>query len=129
MDTNDTNPTNPHSLSLSLAQERLHGTCPFFLHPSLVIYFLFFPNPTHKTGTANRWETTNSKTPGPIIMMARPETGSSSQVKSYLLHFSSLGGVRLCFAFLRVHKAKMLSQNHFGYPSQHLLTFLHSILM
>jgi hypothetical protein len=28
----------------------------------------------------NRWETTNSKTSGPIIMIGRSETGSSSQI-------------------------------------------------
>ncbi len=39
-----------------------------FSHPSLVIYF--FPKPTHKTeiGTANRWETTDSKAPEPILI-------------------------------------------------------------
>jgi hypothetical protein len=38
----------------------------YFSHPSL--FFYFFPT---TTGTANRWETTNSKTPGPIIMVGQ----------------------------------------------------------
>jgi hypothetical protein len=44
--------------------------------------YLIFCNPTHKTetGTANRWGTTNSKLPVPIIMMAQSETLISSQV-------------------------------------------------
>ncbi len=33
----------------------------------------------HKTETANRRETTNSKLPGPIIMIHQSETGNSSQ--------------------------------------------------
>jgi hypothetical protein len=40
---------------------------------------LFFGNPTHntKTGTGNRWETTNSKQLGPIIMGGQLEVGIS----------------------------------------------------
>jgi hypothetical protein len=42
----------------------------YFSHPSLVI--CFFSNLTHKTKirNANTWETTDSKPPGPIIMVA-----------------------------------------------------------
>jgi hypothetical protein len=62
--------------------------------------YLLFSNPTHKlklkSGTANRWETINSKPPGPIIMIGQSETGSN--IRSYLSH-SSLAGVRLCCAF------------------------------
>ncbi len=51
-----------------------------FSHPSLVIHFFF--NLTHKskTGTANRWETTNSKPLEPIIMIGQSERGSTSQI-------------------------------------------------
>ncbi len=44
--------------------------------------YLLFCNPTHKTeiGTANRCRTTNSKSPGPIIMMGQSETLISSQI-------------------------------------------------
>jgi hypothetical protein len=54
--------------------------------------YLLFSNPTHKTktGTANRWETTNSNLPRPIIMIGLSEIGSSSQ--------SSLAGVQNCRA-------------------------------
>jgi hypothetical protein len=43
--------------------------------------YLLFSNPIHKTktGTANRWETTNSNLPRPIIMIGQSETGSSIQ--------------------------------------------------
>jgi hypothetical protein len=59
----------------------------YFLHPSLVS--CFFPKPTHKTktGTANRWETTNSKAPGPIIIgLANQKQGAA--VRSDLSHSS-----------------------------------------
>jgi hypothetical protein len=67
-----------------------------FSHPDLVIYL--FPNPTHKTktGTASRWETTNSNLPGPIKL--------SSQ---------STAGVKLCCTLLASEKrARMLDKNH-----------------
>ncbi len=40
----------------------------YFSHPSFIF---IFSNPTHKTkiGIANRWETTNNKPLGPIIMI------------------------------------------------------------
>jgi len=55
--------------------------------------YLLFCNPTHKTetGTANRWETTNNKPPGPIIMMGQSETLISSQIITLLLF--SAGGL------------------------------------
>jgi hypothetical protein len=59
----------------------------YFSHPSLVIYF--FPKPTHKTKTetANRWETTNGKAPGPIIIgLANQKQGAA--VRSDLSHSS-----------------------------------------
>ncbi len=48
--------------------------------------YLLFCNPSHKseTGIANRWGTSNSKPPGPIIMMGRSESLSSSEI--ILLH-------------------------------------------
>jgi hypothetical protein len=51
--------------------------------------YLLFSTPTHKTktGTANRWETTNSKALGPIIMIGQSETGSISQI-IFITHFS-----------------------------------------
>ncbi len=49
------------------------------LHVEIVIYLLF-ATPPHKTetGTPNGWGTTNSKPPGPIIMMSQSETLSSN---------------------------------------------------
>jgi hypothetical protein len=65
--------------------------------------YLLLSNSTHKTKTlfANRWKTTNSKAPGPIIMIANPKQGVS--IRSYLLH-SSLAGVRLCCVFYQPAK-------------------------
>jgi hypothetical protein len=75
----------------------------YFSHPSLV--FFFFPTLPMKLklefGTANRWETTNSKPPGPIIMIGQLETGSNT--RSYLLH-SSMAGVRLVVLFTTLRK-------------------------
>jgi hypothetical protein len=49
-----------------------------------------------ETGTANSWGTTNSKPPGPIIMMGESETLSHN--RSYLLH-SFLQGQRVAAPF------------------------------
>jgi len=59
-------------------------------------YFLF-DNPTNKTetGTAYTWGTTNSKPPGPIIVINQLEILSRSQVQFITL---SLGGAQLCWA-------------------------------
>ncbi len=77
-----------------------------FLHSSLVLFFFFIPTHKIKTGTANRWETINSKPPGPITMIGQSETQGAA-VRAYLLH-SSLASVRLCCVFYQrqhtVHK-------------------------
>jgi hypothetical protein len=64
----------------------------YFSHPSLV-----FCKPIYKTKTetANRWETTNSKPPGPIIMIGQSETGSSSQI-IFITLFSGRYTTSLC---------------------------------
>jgi hypothetical protein len=56
---------------------------------TLVIYIVGYPIQTTETGTANRWGTTNSKPPGPIIM-------HQSKTKSYLLHSSQQCTTLLC---------------------------------
>jgi len=68
---------------------------------------VLFCNPTHKTetGTANRWETTNSKPPGRIIMMGQSETQRVA-VRSYLLH-----------SFLQVHSAAAPVTIHGNLPN------------
>jgi hypothetical protein len=45
----------------------------YFSHPSLVIYLFSNPNNKSETGTANRWETTNSKPTGQIVMIGQLE--------------------------------------------------------
>jgi hypothetical protein len=57
-------------------------------HPSLVIYF--FCNPTHYTelGAANTLGITNSKPPGPIIMMGESETLSKCEIIFVTLFFA-----------------------------------------
>jgi hypothetical protein len=52
----------------------------YFSHPSLVIYFFATPPQKTELGTANRRGTTNSKPPGPIIMIGQSEILSSSQI-------------------------------------------------
>ncbi len=44
--------------------------------------YLLFCNPTHETETmtVNRWGTTNSKPPGPIIMIDQSKSGSIIQI-------------------------------------------------
>jgi len=46
----------------------------YFSHPSLIIYF--FPTPTIKLklDCTNRWEITDSKSLGPIIMIDQSKT-------------------------------------------------------
>jgi len=56
-----------------------------------------FDNPTNKTetGTAYTWGTTNSKPPGPIIVIDQSEILSRSHAQFITL---SLGGGQLCCA-------------------------------
>ncbi len=97
-----------------------------FWHPSLVIYL--FWNPTHKTerggGALQMSGTTNSKPPGPIIMIAQSETLIGSQVIFSTLF--SAGALRCSSA---IYCAIMLSPNCFDEPNKHILTFLHPILL
>jgi hypothetical protein len=65
----------------------------YFSHPSLVIYF-FANHLTHKTGTANKWHTTNSKPPTSIITIGQSETMNSSQIKFITLFYA--GAQRCC---------------------------------
>ncbi len=60
----------------------------YFTHVSVVIYF--FANLNPKTGTANRWETTNSKSPRPIIMIGQSETESSNSHIIFITLFSGM---------------------------------------
>jgi hypothetical protein len=66
-------------------------------------FFFFSGNATDKTGTAcaYTWGTTNSKQPGPIIMIDQSEILSRSQVQFITLF---CGGVQLCYAFYQPHK-------------------------
>ncbi len=71
-------------------------------------------NPPHKTktGTTNRWGTTNSKPPGPIIMMGQSETRNSSQI-IFITLFSA-----------GANCAIILSQNHFVHQTRIFWLFL-----
>jgi hypothetical protein len=64
--------------------------------------YLLFCNPTHKTetGIVNRWGTTNSKPPGPIIMIHQSEALRSSQVLFITLFCS---GAQRCFGPFTSH--------------------------
>ncbi len=54
--------------------------------------YVLFCNPTHKTeiGRANKWGTTNSKLPGPIIMMGQLETLNSHSIIFHTLFFMAI---------------------------------------
>jgi hypothetical protein len=84
----------------------------YISHPSIVISFSKPTNKT-KTGTANSWETTNSKPLGPNIMIGQSEIVS---------------GNHIIFITLFSGRLKMLGQDHFAKPNQHVMTFLHPIL-
>jgi hypothetical protein len=95
-----------------------------FSHPSLVIYSFATPPITLKLGQQiGGGGTTNSKPPGPIIMMGQSETLTSSQILFITLFSvaaSKLPATAIC--------AIMLTQNYFPEPNRHILTFLHPIL-
>jgi len=93
----------------------------------ILVSSILFHNPTHKTktGTANRWETTNSKPLGPMANQKQ-----WAVIISYL-SYSSLAGAQLCCALYQPQQImqKMRGQNHFPEPNQHILTLLHPLLM
>jgi hypothetical protein len=76
----------------------------YFSHPSVVIYF--FSNLTHKTetGTANRWETTNSNPPG--------QSGNNNQIIFVPLFNGRCHSV-LCLLPASANSGKLLSQKPF----------------
>jgi hypothetical protein len=80
------------------------GPCKVFLTSKFS--YLPFCNPTHKTkrGTANRWETTNSKSPKRIIMIGRSKTDH--------IYDTPLcpGCTLLCLSLASFNNAKMLGQ-------------------
>jgi hypothetical protein len=90
----------------------LHFLC---FETSIVLTIAIHAHKT-KTETTNRWGTTNSKPPGPIITMGQSETLNSSQI-IFITLFSA-----------GANCAIILSQNHFPEPNSHVLTFLHPIL-
>jgi hypothetical protein len=84
---------------------------------------ILFSTPTHKIkiANANRWETTNNKPLGLIIMIAKLKIRNSSQV-IFITFFYGTCWVRqvLNFAmpfFALVNYAKMFGQNHFVNPN------------
>jgi hypothetical protein len=73
--------------------------------------YLLFSNPAHKTktGTANRWETTNSNPP---------------RESNYLANQQEVFGFFCAFHQPpQINFAKMLGQNHFAEPNWNVLTF------
>jgi hypothetical protein len=71
----------------------------YFSHPSLVMYSFATPPIKLKSGTANRWGTTNNKPHGPMIMMGQLETPSNSYIK-FITLFSA--GAQCCCASYQV---------------------------
>ncbi len=76
--------------------------------------YLNFCKPTHETerGTANRWGTTNSKPPGPNIMIDQSKTGSSSRI-IFITLFSSRCTALLCFLPASANWANTQEKTHF----------------
>ncbi len=100
-----------------------------FTRPSLAFYFCGTPPYKTKIVTANGWEATNSKPPGPIIIFGQSEKQGPSG-KSYLLHSFLAGAQRwLPFSSLSKLYKYACSKNHFPQPKRHVLTFLHPILL
>jgi hypothetical protein len=94
----------------------------YFSHPSLVIYLFATPPMNLKLGQQIRGGTTNSKPPGPIIMMGRSETVTSSQI-IFITLFSA--GAHCCCTF---HRATancriMVSQNPFPWAKPRYFDF------
>ncbi len=83
----------------------------YFTHLSVVIYF--FVNLDPKTETANRWETTNSKSPRPIIMIGQSETGSSNSHIIFITLFSGMCTTLPCPCYQPQHTL------HASYQLQH----------
>jgi hypothetical protein len=81
-----------HQIELSTVLEHLQrcSVCdPAKIFLTSKFSYLPFFNHTHKnkTGTANSWETTNSKPPGTITMIGQSQTGSGSQIIFITLFF------------------------------------------
>jgi hypothetical protein len=82
-------------IATSLEQLQQCSVCdPAKIFLTSIFSYLLFSNPAHKTktGTANRWETTNSNPTGPIVMICK------SDHNYYTLLF------RLCCAFCHLSK-------------------------
>jgi hypothetical protein len=58
-----------------------------FSHPSLIIYFFATPPNKQNWGQQIRWGITNSKPPGPIIMMDQSETLSRCEIILFVTPF------------------------------------------
>jgi len=86
----------------------------------LVIYFFWQPHPLNWIGSSkNRLGITNSKPPGPIIMMGRSETLSWCEIIIF---------VTLFFCRCTTQAVQWCSANaHFPELNWHILTFLHLI--
>jgi hypothetical protein len=91
--------------------------------------YLTFCNPAHgtETETANRWETTNSKPLGLIIMNGQSQTGTNSQI-IFIALFSLTGCTALLYFLLALAKnyQSIMGQNNIAQPNWDVFgTFLH----
>jgi hypothetical protein len=83
----------------------------YFSHPSLVIYFFSNPIDKTRTGTANRWETTNIKPLGPIIMIVRPFR--NRELSDHHIHYKPLLSQVLGF-FCAFYPPQQIVQNRWA---------------
>jgi len=90
---------------------------------SLVIYFFTLPPIKLKLGRQIRGGTTNSKPPGPIIMISTNQKHWAVG-RSYLFGLCLQVDIILCHLQSTANCACVLSQNHFLQLNQHILSFL-----
>jgi hypothetical protein len=99
--------------------------------------YLLFCDLTHQTGIANRYGITtysSSKPSGRIIMIGQWEIVMSCQILFITLFFCRCTAVQLfCSAapyqLQQTVKKLLFTHNHFVELNQHVLTFLHPILL
>jgi hypothetical protein len=93
-------------------------------------FFFSFGNPTNKTktGIAYTWGTTNSKPPGPIIMINQIELLNYIEVQFIKLFF---GGCTTVLHLLPATASctNLVQKKQFPKLNQHILTLLQQILL
>jgi len=119
-----------HTESWALVEMLSSGA--HYAHPAKIFFtskfsYVLFCNPTNKTetGTANRWETTNSKPHGPIIYDG-PIRNTQQQLDH--IYYNLFCTALLCLDPPTITCAIMMRQNHFPESNRYKSDFLHPFL-